>query len=96
MERIVIFALAYKYKWTLKNPQRITLDNKYFNILYAKVSMNYATLVGLLKEVIKKMQTKDPTKRISAKKALADPWIQHNAPPRKVNPKFMQIWLIPM
>mmetsp|Transcript_701 Transcript_701/g.656 ORF Transcript_701/g.656 Transcript_701/m.656 type:complete len:138 (-) Transcript_701:315-728(-) len=38
------------------------------------------------KNLIKKMLTKDPTKRISAKEALNDPWIKKNAKTQQINP----------
>jgi calcium-dependent protein kinase len=42
------------------------------------------------KNLIRKMLTRDPAKRVSAKEALADPWVQSNAPHKQVNAKFMQ------
>ena len=42
------------------------------------------------KKLIKQMLTKDPSQRITMKEALADSWIQKNAPNRVINTKVMQ------
>jgi calcium-dependent protein kinase len=36
------------------------------------------------------MLTLDPTKRISARDALNDPWIQKNAPNEQINKKVLE------
>lgn len=42
------------------------------------------------KNLIKKMLEKDPNKRISAKDAYNDPWIQKNAPSEKIDTKALK------